>query len=70
MAAEPSVDAPASTTDGTHSVLAAPIPGADAELSGFMKTLVGLGPGALLILGAVALLGSGSFLEALRSMRF
>ncbi|MEE4025538.1 hypothetical protein V1Y59_20810 [Gordonia sp. PKS22-38] len=38
-------------------------------LASARRIIVGLAPGALLLLGAVALLGSGSFLEALRSSR-
>jgi hypothetical protein len=33
------------------------------------RIMIGLAPGGLLLLGAMALLGSGSFLEALRSSR-
>ena len=39
------------------------------SLAGMRRFLIGIAPGALLLLGAIALLGSGSFLDALRNMR-
>ncbi len=41
----------------------------DSTLTSVRKFVLGVAPGALLLLGAVALLGSGSFLDSLRSMR-
>ena len=50
-------------TDNT----AAPAP-ASASDSSLKKILIGLGPGMLLMLGSVALAGSGSFLSSLRAL--
>ncbi|UPW16377.1 hypothetical protein M0655_14815 [Gordonia amicalis] len=41
----------------------------DTVLTGVKKFLIGVAPGGLLLLGAVALFGSGSFLDSLRSLR-
>ena len=54
--------APAAT-DNT----AAPAPSSASD-SGLKKVLIGLGPGMLLMLGSVALAGSGSFLDSLRAL--
>ncbi|NED63544.1 hypothetical protein G3I15_21680, partial [Streptomyces sp. SID10244] len=48
---------------------AAPPAADDSALTTTRRIVLGLAPGALLLLGAIALLGSGSFLEALRATR-
>ncbi|GAB90890.1 hypothetical protein [Gordonia rhizosphera] len=63
----PGANTPGSNTPDDITQAAPPVP--DSILTATKKILVGLAPGALLLLGAVALLGSGSFLDALRSFR-
>ncbi|WP_168704608.1 hypothetical protein [Gordonia paraffinivorans] len=48
---------------------ALPAASPEAAFTGLKKFLYGVAPGGLLLLGAVAMLGSGSFLDSLRSLR-
>jgi hypothetical protein len=61
------VSSPPAPSDGPAQALPSSSP--DTILTGVKKFLVGVAPGGLMLLGAVALFGSGSFLESLRTLR-
>ncbi|MGP3706559.1 hypothetical protein [Gordonia paraffinivorans] len=62
-----SASAPSDGSGGSPQALPAASP--EAAFTGLKKFLYGVAPGGLLLLGAVAMLGSGSFLDSLRSLR-
>ncbi|MDH3007532.1 hypothetical protein [Gordonia alkanivorans] len=62
------MSSPQGPSDGPAQAL--PDSSPDTVLTGVKKFLVGVAPGGLMLLGAVALFGSGSFLESLRTLRF
>ncbi|MBM7280458.1 hypothetical protein HGA04_10600 [Gordonia rubripertincta] len=61
------MSSPQGPSDGPAQALPGSSP--DTILTGVKKFLIGVAPGGLMLLGAVALFGSGSFLESLRTLR-
>ncbi|MGV9827347.1 hypothetical protein [Gordonia sp. NPDC003429] len=65
----PAANAPNQQAPPVPPATAPPAASPGVTLAGVGRFIADLGPAGLLLLGAVALLGSGSFLEALRSAR-